>query len=401
MNRPLAAAGIVLVKELRDALRDRATLMTILVGSILSGPLVILIMSMVFKDVEQAVEARTMSVAGIEQAPTLHKHLLRRGVVVSPLELPGENSRELDEAVRRILGEPDTALSHVVIVPPKFEEDLLLRRQPELIVYYRDDKRKSSAVVGTVRSDLEAFARERAMLDLAWMAVPPATLEPLRIESRALSSGNSLTRPLALIMPLLIVLAAAAASLSAALDSTAGERERGSLEPLLMNPASPWSLAMGKWAAVAALGLAAALLTCLGFMPMPWLVGSERLGDLLAFTPAQAALSMLAAAPIAAAIPALIMALAIHCKTVKQAQSTASFVILGLSMAQLPLQLSGSALTWQLWVPGAAQMAQIGRIFSDQPISLREWLIPAAVATALTVACLVVLARGLRLQAVR
>ena len=69
------------------------------------------------------------------------------------------------------------------------------------------------------------------------------------------------------IVPFFVLMAVLYGALNAALDTTAGERERGSLEPLLMNPASRLALVMGKWGAVASVGMLIAVLSCLSFLP--------------------------------------------------------------------------------------------------------------------------------------
>ena len=74
-------------------------------------------------------------------------------------------------------------------------------------------------------------------------------------------------------------------ALNAALDTTAGERERGSLEPLLMTPASRLALVVGKWGAVAAVGMLIAVLSCLSFLPAQSLMRSETLAALFRFGP--------------------------------------------------------------------------------------------------------------------
>jgi sodium transport system permease protein len=112
-------------------------------------------------------------------------------------------------------------------------------------------------------------------------------------------------------------------ALNAALDTTAGERERGSLEPLLMNPAPRAALVLGKWGAVASVGMAIAVLSCLSFLPGQWLLRSEALAAMFRFGIGEAL------AFIALLIPwpapwQRVMAVAIRCKTFKEAQANAT-----------------------------------------------------------------------------
>ena len=87
----------------------------------------------------------------------------------------------------------------------------------------------------------------------------------------------------ATLVPFFVLMAVLYGALNAALDTTAGERERGSLEPLLMNPASRVALVLGKWGAVASVAMLIALLSCASFLPGQWLLRSETLAAMFRF----------------------------------------------------------------------------------------------------------------------
>jgi sodium transport system permease protein len=69
--------------------------------------------------------------------------------------------------------------------------------------------------------------------------------------------------PALALLPAFVLVTAFTGSMNVANDSMAGERERGSLEPLLMNPVSLWDLVLGKWLAICAFSLAGVVLTLL------------------------------------------------------------------------------------------------------------------------------------------
>ena len=78
----------------------------------------------------------------------------------------------------------------------------------------------------------------------------------MAVQERDLASIQARATRMTAIIPMFIIMAVLYGALTAALDSTAGERERGSLEPLLMNPVSHLALVVGKWCAVALLAWA-------------------------------------------------------------------------------------------------------------------------------------------------
>ena len=136
-------------------------------------------------------------------------------------------------------------------------------------------------------------------------------------------------------LPFFVMMAVLYGALNAALDTTAGERERGSLEPLLMNPAERWTLVVGKWAAVSGISMLIAVLSSLSFMPAQWLLRSDTLAALFRYGPLEALFFVVVLVPFAAALSALLMAVAIRCRTFKEAQASAAVVVLVVSL--LPL----------------------------------------------------------------
>ena len=191
-------------------------------------------------------------------------------------------------------------------------------------------------------------------------------------------------------------------ALNAALDTTAGERERGSLEPLLMNPAPKVSLVLGKWGAVASVGMLIAVLSCLSFLPGQWLLRSETLAALFQFGLREALLFIAVLLPLAGALSALLMAIAIRCKTFKEAQANATVVILGVSLLPLVTVFNqeGTA-PWHLWVPALAQSTLMGRVLKGEALVAGDVVISVAVCAVLAVVALAYVTRTLRSAALK
>jgi sodium transport system permease protein len=89
-----------------------------------------------------------------------------------------------------------------------------------------------------------------------------------------------------------------------------------------MNPATPMALTIGKWGAVASVGMLIAVLSCFSFLPGQWLLRSETLAAMFRFGPREAGAFLLLLLPLAGALAALLMAIAIRCKSFKEAQAT-------------------------------------------------------------------------------
>jgi sodium transport system permease protein len=387
----LRDAWTVFVKELRDALRDRRTLLAVVASSVLMGPLLLFGLSVLVASSEERAESRVVMVAGIEHAPTLRNFLERQTLQVTPA--PADFERQL---IERRLADP------VVVVPPDFEVALARGERPLLEVVSSSANTRAASAVRRVQRVLQAFNQELALQRLAYRGVAPALLQPARIEERDLADPRARAAQITGILPFFVLMAVLYGALNAALDTTAGERERGSLEPLLMTPASRLALVIGKWGAVAGVGMLIAVLSCLSFLPAQSLMRSETLAALFRFGVREAALFLALLMPLAAALSALMMAIAIRCKTFKEAQASNTVVILAVSLLpMLTLFNDGGERPWHLWVPAMAQVTLMGRVLRGDAFSAADLLVPLAVAAVLAAACLAYIARHLRVAAIR
>ncbi len=191
-------------------------------------------------------------------------------------------------------------------------------------------------------------------------------------------------------------------ALTAALDSTAGERERGSLEPLLMNPVSHVALVLGKWGAVALLGMAVALLSNLSFVPAQWLIKSDSLQAMFQFGWFEVVTFLLLQLPLACGLGAVLMALAIRSKTVKEAQAGSALVVTLVGLAPMVSVLNpGGDAVWYLWVPGLAQNTLMLLVLKGEALTWARVLPGVLVGAALTVGCLLYVARSMRAAVAR
>ena len=387
----MGAAWSVYRKELVDALRDRRTLLMVLLSSVAIGPLVLMLVSSLVAGVEKRAEAREVVVLGIEHAPTLRNFFERQTYTVRTA--PEGHEQALRDSK---LGEP------VLVIPPGFEADLARGEPPVLELVSSAANQRSQTGTGPVLRLLRAFNQEQATLRLAVRGVAPAALETVRVEERDLADPATRAAQLATMVPFFVLMAVLYGALNAALDTTAGERERGSLEPLLMNPASRLSLVLGKWGAVTSVGLLIALLSFLSFLPGQWLLRSEALAAMFRFGIGEAAAFIALLLPLAGALAALLMAIAIRCKSFKEAQANTTVLLLVVSMLPLVTLFNqeGTA-PWHLWVPALAQTTLMGRVLKGEDLAWMDVGTATAACVLLTVAGVVYVSRTLRSAALK
>jgi sodium transport system permease protein len=384
-------AWVVFRKELVDALRDRRTLFVVMLSSVAIGPVVLIALSVLVAGIERRAEERRAVVVGIEHAPTLRNYLERQTWRIEAA--PADYEARL---ATQKLGDP------VLVIGKDFEVELAAAQAPLLEIVSSSANQRAAQSVGRLTRLLRGFSNEQAMLRLALRGVAPATLDVVDLQERDLANPQARAAQLTGMLPFFVLMAVLYGALNAALDTTAGERERGSLEPLLMNPAARSSLVLGKWGAVAAVAMLIALLSCLSFLPAQALLRSETLSAMFQFGAREVALFLALLAPLAAALSALMMAIAIRCRSYKEAQANNTVVVLAVSL--LPLvglfNQSGEA-PWHLWIPALGQVTLMNRVLKGDAVGLPDVAIALAVSAAITAASIVFVARQLRGAALR
>jgi sodium transport system permease protein len=379
-------AWIVFVKELRDALRDRRTLMVVILSSVAVGPMMLIVLSLLVGDIEKRAEQREVLVAGIEHAPTLANYLARQTYTVKPA--PADYEQRLKD---RKLADP------VLVIGKGFEAELARGESPTVELVTSSANPRAQTAVGRVVTLLRGFISEQATLRLVHRGVSPSVLEVVAVQERDLADPAARATQLTGMLPFFVLMAVLYGALNAALDTTAGERERGSLEPLLMNPAPHGALVAGKWGAVAAVGMLIAVLACLSFLPAQALLQSETLAAMFRFGPGEMTKFLVLLLPLAVALSALLMAVAIRCRTFKEAQANNTVVILGVSLLPLVSLLGQEGeQPWYLWVPALGQATLMNRVLKGDLVTPLDAVIPMATCALLAAAALWFVARHLK-----
>ncbi|MBL8350677.1 MAG: ABC transporter permease [Burkholderiaceae bacterium] len=385
----LAAAWRVFRKELLDALRDRRTLGLVVLSSVALGPVLLVALSVLVADLEARAGSRELFVVGIEHAPTLRNHIERQAWTLR--QPPADYETAL---ARRSFGHP------VLRVPEGFERDLADGLAPRLLLVSASADSRAQAGAGAVARLLQGFAQEQASLRLALRGVAPGLLQVVQVHEQDLANPLARAAQFTRLLPFFVLMAVLYGALHAALDTTAGERERGSLEPLLMTPLPRAAIVVGKWGAVAVMAMLVAVVSCLSFLPGQWLLRSEMLAATFQFGLREALLFLALLLPLAALLAALLMAVAIRCKSFKEAQANTTVVLLAVSLMPMFTAFNqGGEQPWHLWLPALAQVTLMQRVLEGEAFGPADLLPPLAVAALAAALCLAYVARQLRAAA--
>jgi sodium transport system permease protein len=289
----------------------------------------------------------------------------------------------------------------VVVVPKDFGEKYASARTIDVQLLFDDSRNGALPSVRLAETALRGFSREAGIVRAIERGVSPQLSQAVNVERVNTATPKQQAAFLLFLIPMFGLLGAVIGSLSVALDTTAGERERGSLEPLLMNPSPISALVVGKWSMVALFGTSVVLLTFAGFAVATRFVTSDKLATLFAFGLPQFVRFALVAVPFACMVGAVLMLIATFGRTYKEAQTYASYVALVVNFVPLiTIVITITEATWQLFVPALAQQLVMSRILRGDPVGPIDYLVPFATAVVVTVVCLGLLSRLLRREAI-
>jgi sodium transport system permease protein len=252
------------------------------------------------------------------------------------------------------------------------------------------------ASIDATEALLRAYNRQWGTQRLLLRGVAPQVALPLDIQGVDVATPQQSGALILFLVAYYGLFATLIGGMALALDATAGERERGSLEPLLATPLTPLEIVTGKWAAIATFDALVVMLTLFGFYltlnfaPLP-AVGVPFLFGTLEFLRFIAILL-----PLVALLPAALLYVGMRGRTLKEAQANISVLLFIVSMMPvIQLFLQRKEPPWLLWVPISAQYTLLSRALRGDAIPLLDWAQSAVVPIALTLLALLVVARRL------
>jgi sodium transport system permease protein len=340
------SSGILTVfrKELLEVSRDRKTLIFMIVMPLLLIPLLIQVTTDFIADAEKEAESTTLDYAifGAEQLPGLAEAFAATpGFAAAPLSDPAEIPAAVaDERI-------DLAL---VVAPPAPGGQHVVELHYNNAPISSKVQPRTKAVLDGLGAELRRkHLEKRGITDLAQQQ---AVIEPVvMIPHGTAPMREVLGERLGGMLPYVFIIFCFLGAMYPAIDLAAGEKERGTLETLLLVPIPRHQVVLGKFLVVFVAGVVAALLTLVGLGGwLLWKSGSlgGELGAVIkAIGPTDLALIAAMLIPTAAIFASLLLGISIYAKSFKEAQSYITplnmVVILPAFLAMLP----GVELDWK------------------------------------------------------
>jgi sodium transport system permease protein len=346
----LRNVGIVYRKELTEALRDRRTLISTIIVPLLLFPVL-------------SVGFGSLAVALVGKAREETPKVMLRGGADSPAFVEGLKKLDKIEIVPDAPNWKDQIINKevraVVEIPTGFQADVAQQKSDTVRIYNYEGELKSEFATDKIEKYMKDYRDKVVNERLAAKNLPETVLKPFEVKRENVAPPEKVSgAAFGGIIGYMVILLCMTGAMYPAMDLTAGEKERGTMETILSSPISRMHLVLGKFFLVltAALGTAALSVLSMGisFSVLGHFTGQTaggRLaaaGFLLKLGPKTVSSVFLIALPVAVLFSATLMTIALFAKTYKEAQSYLTPMTFVVIIPAIAAMLPGVELTPKL-----------------------------------------------------
>jgi sodium transport system permease protein len=310
--------GTVFRKESRENFRDRRAIF----NSLLLGPIlfpfmfIALVWFTTAAEQERAEKTLEVPVIGAELAPSLIRFLEQEGMVVkAPPEDPEAVVRRQEELV-------------IIRILPEYPDKWNAGEPAPVEVIADPSRQESSVPIRRVKTLLAMYSQQTGILRLQLRGVSPQVMAAVDMRDVDLSTAKSRAILAMIFLPYVLMITAFTGGMHLAMDTTAGEKERKSLEPLLINPVPRWQIMTGKLITTTLFAMASLALTLVSFKLVLPLMPVGAFGVDLTLSVMSLLQILLIIGPVAILASSLLTLLASFAKSYREAQSYMSLVVM-------------------------------------------------------------------------
>ncbi len=368
-------------KETRDHLRDRRSLASALIVP-LSYPLLVGVLFTLMASWFTSALPLDVAVRGQENAPGLIDFLTRHGAVV--------HAAAADVEARVKAGDDDVAL----IISPEYAAHFRAGEPAEVDMVHDGSRNRTHHQVERLQRLLQTYSSQIGALRLIARGVTPGLVSTLDVGDDDVSTKREQGANLLNLIPLMLLIAAVLGGMHAAIDATAGERERGSLEALLITPVARTTLVIGKWLSAGMLALVGVTVALAGFAVAVRFIPLEDLGVRATLGPREMGLMLGIVIPLVAFTTALQLLVSSFAKSFKEAQTYVSMIALapslpGMILSFVPLK----PVLWMYLVPALGQQLMMVDVMRGTELTWADGIAALVAAVVAATLCLALLVR--------
>ncbi len=352
----------VFAKEVLDHFRDRRALMSALIMGPLFGPILftVVINLSVSRALDDEAKPLELPVIGAEFAPNLMRYLESENIVI---QAPPESRAAAIDAIKR--GELDA----VLVISNDYGDQIAAGTPARIEVIADKSDEQAYRQARRAADALGAYSQEVAVMRLIARGVNTSIMRPLNVDLIDVSTPSGRSAMLLGMLSYFFIFAMLMGGMSLAIDATAGERERGSLEPLLSLPVSRDQLILGKITAACLFMLLSLFLSLSAFSVALNFLPLERLGMTPNFGPSVVVTAFFVMAPFVLLGASLMTLVASFTKSFKEAQTWLSIVLLAPTMPILIVSLLNvRTATNLMFVPSLSQHLLLVDLLKNEPV---------------------------------
>lgn len=358
---------VVLLKEIIDNFRDKKTLMSSILMGALLGPLVFVVTINigVKASVKEAHSTLELPVQNQEFAQGLISFLERQGVKIQDLENDAEGLIK------------DKSEDVVLVIDPEFSQRFSEGRPAKVALYYNAAAKGAVNIkIDRVRKLIHHYSQSIASARIQLRGVHPQITQVVFIEDHDISTAETRAAQFLSIMPFFLIMGVFIGGMYLAIDATAGERERGSLEPLLINPVTRPQIICGKLGATFAFSVINLCISLGGFKVAMYFLPAKELG--FSINLSMQTLGSLAALliPVCLLASAMQMIIGTFSKSFREAQTyTGMLTLLPMLPMMILIFMPLKEKLWMMMIPIFSQNLLIEKMIGEQSISMEYFLV--------------------------
>ncbi|MEM7430461.1 MAG: ABC transporter permease [Pseudomonadota bacterium] len=353
----------VFIKEVVDNCRDRRTLATALLFGPLFGPMmfVFVINLSIERALSDADTVLEVPVIGEHLAPNLVRYLSSHNIDV----IEGPENREAALAAVK-----EGSVDVVVLIPDTFAEELAGNIPARIELIADQANREAERDMRRVRIALASYSQELSTLRLIARGISPTSIRAINIDEVDVSTPSGRSAILLGMMSYFFIFALLMGGMYLAIDTTAGERERGSLEPILALPVTRSTLMLGKIGATCLFMAASLLLSLWSFYFSLQFLPLEQLGMTPNYGPDVVMMAFFLLLPFILLGASAMTLVASFTKSYKEAQTWLSVLLVAPTLPILVVSILMMRPKLEfMFIPSLSQHLILVDLIKNEPIS--------------------------------
>lgn len=371
----------LMVKEFKEAFRDKRALMVAMSMALLMP---VMIMVMLKVAIKEAVDNPAVYVkyTGEQHAPKLIK-ALKDDNILSFSDAPEDEQRNWNE--RNI----------ELTIPDTFAEDMAAGKPIELTLRADYNEKSLKSPIRRIKDVVREHSMTIGYKRLLVRGIDIKLLQPIKLLEQDTSLPSSNAVMISLILGVYLMMAAFMSGLPVAIDSSAGERERNVLEMLLCQPVSTLKIVLAKLSCASSISIISIILMLVLTSVAMNFVDLTKIGATFNINASTFAILLLLLIPICFLAASLQLLFAFQAKSFKEAQSTVTMLIMAPSFIPFALMMMDDKPAWVNWLPISGQSLLMEDVFKGLPVDWNALMFTSVATIALTAALVLILAKKL------